>query len=445
MRYPGIGILIAILGLTSAAMGQAIMPASGGFEAPRLDLSVGYNHIGANAPPGSSCPCFGTNGAVVSADLHVVTWLSFAGEVSGSHASHISTLGQNLTLTTFLAGPRASRSMRAFTPFAEALFGAARGTGSYFPTAGGSKSSASSFAFSTGGGIDFRLTRRMALRAVEAQYLHSSLPNGVENTQNEFQLSTGIVFRLGQRDEYVSRVEPLPPPPPVRRSEISFSCGATETQIAAGDTVQIVGESMTLPDQLDVSYKWTTNAGAVDGDGRMISINTAGLNPGTYRVEGRATLVSDPSVGANCQATFHVKHDKQTVVAAAAPLVENLAPPSAHEDDFLSHMHDIFFEYNKSRIRGEARNAVADDAAYLIAHPEVKITIAGYADERGTADYNISLGLKRANETRDALVSLGVADSRIQVLSYGKEKSFCSDNTDACFQRNRRAQFLRGN
>lgn len=439
MRSLVVGLMITLLRVSSAAVAQqTVSPLNDTHGVSKADLAFGYNYIDSNAPPGG-CHCFSMNGGFVSGDVSVTNWLSFVGEVTGNHASHISSLGQNLTLTTFLGGPRASLHLRRVTPFGEALFGAVRGTGSYFPTATSSTSSASSFGFSTGGGMDIALSRHFDLRALNVKYLRSSLPNGVEDTQNEFQISTGIVFRFKVSDE----LRPVPPPPPAPHpvAEISLNCGATEPQVTAGDAVQIVGQTMTLPDRLDVNYSWNTNAGAVQGDGRMITIDTTGLRPGTYRVDGRATLVSDPNVGATCQATFRVKHVKQTVVATAAVPAEIIVPQT-HQDEFADHVHDIFFDYNKSRIRRDAREALTSNAAYLIAHPDISFTIAGYADERGTDAYNVSLGLKRAYATRDALAALGVDSSRIEVLSYGKAKPFCSDDTDACYQSNRRAQFV---
>jgi peptidoglycan-associated lipoprotein len=120
------------------------------------------------------------------------------------------------------------------------------------------------------------------------------------------------------------------------------------------------------------------------------------------------------------------------------------APPGEGGSDRggRDHLQDMFFNYDQSDLRPDAANAVVDDAAYLVAHPGIKLTIAGYADERGSAEYNVALGMQRAVATRDALVAGGVALERIQVISYGKERSFCSDDTETCYQQNRRAQLV---
>ena len=80
-------------------------------------------------------------------------------------------------------------------------------------------------------------------------------------------------------------------------------------------------------------------------------------------------------------------------------------------------------------------------ATYLAAHPAIKVVIGGYCDDRGSAEYNLALGENRANAANTALVSAGVAASRIRVISYGKEKQFCTEENEACWQQNRRAQF----
>ena len=81
------------------------------------------------------------------------------------------------------------------------------------------------------------------------------------------------------------------------------------------------------------------------------------------------------------------------------------------------------------------------DASYLVSHPEIKIVIGGYCDERGSNEYNLALGQNRADAAKNALVTAGVAANRIRVISYGKEKPFCTESTEECWQHNRRAGF----
>jgi peptidoglycan-associated lipoprotein len=108
---------------------------------------------------------------------------------------------------------------------------------------------------------------------------------------------------------------------------------------------------------------------------------------------------------------------------------------------FHSKVQDIFFGYDSFDLSPEAQSSVTAAAAFLTAHPAIKVLIGGYCDDRGSAEYNITLGEDRANSTKTALVEAGVAPTRIRVISYGKEKQFCTEETDACWQQNRRAQF----
>ncbi len=104
-------------------------------------------------------------------------------------------------------------------------------------------------------------------------------------------------------------------------------------------------------------------------------------------------------------------------------------------------MQDIFFDYDAYDVRSDAQGILSKDASYLVSHPNVKVLIGGYCDERGSNEYNLALGQNRADAAKNALVTAGVAATRIRVVSYGKEKPFCSESTEACWQQNRRAGF----
>ncbi|MDE1161867.1 MAG: OmpA family protein [Acidobacteriaceae bacterium] len=108
---------------------------------------------------------------------------------------------------------------------------------------------------------------------------------------------------------------------------------------------------------------------------------------------------------------------------------------------FHAAVPDVFFGYDSFEISGDAQNSISAAARYLTQHPGVKILIGGYCDDRGSAEYNITLGENRANSAKTALVSAGVSPNRIRVISYGKERQFCTEENDSCWQQNRRAQF----
>ena len=147
--------------------------------------------------------------------------------------------------------------------------------------------------------------------------------------------------------------------------------------------------------------------------------------------------------------TYHLvaRGDGGTADATASiavngpPAVEVATNRLSAEEEFKASVQDIFFDYDSDDIRTDAQATLSKDASYLVSHPEIKIVIGGYCDERGSDEYNLALGQRRADSTRSALVSAGVAGNRIRVISYGKEKPFCSESNESCWQLNRRAGF----
>jgi peptidoglycan-associated lipoprotein len=123
------------------------------------------------------------------------------------------------------------------------------------------------------------------------------------------------------------------------------------------------------------------------------------------------------------------------------PAIETASTPMSEEQESKARVQDIFFDYDNYDIRGDAQATLSKDADYLLQHPSIKIVIGGYCDERGSNEYNLVLGQNRAQAAMTALVTAGVAADRIRVISYGKEKPFCTDSTDECWQLNRRDGF----
>jgi peptidoglycan-associated lipoprotein len=128
---------------------------------------------------------------------------------------------------------------------------------------------------------------------------------------------------------------------------------------------------------------------------------------------------------------------QQPVAPAPAPrpAIEP-APPAAE-------LSDVFFDFDRFTIRGDARAPLEANAGVLKAQSENKILIEGHCDERGTSAYNLVLGERRAQAARQYLQDLGVPSSQLQITSYGKERPFCTDHSEACWQSNRRAHFTR--
>ena len=112
-----------------------------------------------------------------------------------------------------------------------------------------------------------------------------------------------------------------------------------------------------------------------------------------------------------------------------------------NQEETPASLEDVFFDFDQWVVRSDAKRILEQDAKWLAAHPG-KIQIEGHGDERGTNEYNLVLGEKRAKSTMNFLVNLGVNASRISVISYGEEKPFCAEKEESCYQKNRRTHFV---
>jgi peptidoglycan-associated lipoprotein len=143
--------------------------------------------------------------------------------------------------------------------------------------------------------------------------------------------------------------------------------------------------------------------------------------------------------GGMVEANVRVTVRQRPVVTQEAPGVTTF--PGGDAAAFRAAVQDVFFDYDSFDLRPDGQQATVAAAAYLVAHPNIRVLIGGYADERGSAEYNLALGENRANAAKTGLVNAGVAAARIRVISYGKEKQFCTEANETCWQENRRAQF----
>ena len=103
---------------------------------------------------------------------------------------------------------------------------------------------------------------------------------------------------------------------------------------------------------------------------------------------------------------------------------------------------DVFFDLDKSEIRDDARTSLQKDADWMKRWTSTQITLEGHCDSRGSAEYNLGLGSRRAAAVKDYLVNLGVSTGRVTVVSKGKEQPFCSEENESCWQQNRRGHFV---
>jgi peptidoglycan-associated lipoprotein len=133
-----------------------------------------------------------------------------------------------------------------------------------------------------------------------------------------------------------------------------------------------------------------------------------------------------------------------TTQPAAAPVVDEYARLKAMASDEIDRMGllgEIHFDYDKADLREGDRAVLSKNAEVLKKFDFLKVTLEGHCDERGTVEYNLALGERRAKAAYDYVVSLGVPADRLKTVSYGKEIQVCNDANEACWQRNRRAKF----
>jgi peptidoglycan-associated lipoprotein len=124
------------------------------------------------------------------------------------------------------------------------------------------------------------------------------------------------------------------------------------------------------------------------------------------------------------------------------------AATRARIDQLLARINDAYFDYNKASLRPDALKALQSDSTelrdILKDYPTYKLTIEGHCDERGSAEYNMALGDKRAEAAKNYLVEIGIPSTQLSVISYGKEKPICDEHDEACWQRNRRIHIVAG-
>ena len=131
----------------------------------------------------------------------------------------------------------------------------------------------------------------------------------------------------------------------------------------------------------------------------------------------------------------------ETTVAQPAVTAEQTAPVEKSLDEIQQELTMIHFDFAKSAIRPDAKTVLESNAKVLNDNPNVKVQIAGYCDERGSVEYNLALGEKRANAAKDYLVTLGIAPDRLSTISYGKSDPIDPAHNEKAWSMNRRAEF----
>jgi peptidoglycan-associated lipoprotein len=221
-------------------------------------------------------------------------------------------------------------------------------------------------------------------------------------------LAAGLI--LAGCSKKAAQATPPVAPPPV----------APTATLAANPAVIEQGQSTTLTWQ-------TANASDVTIEGL-----------GTLPASGSKTITPDNSM----TYTLTAKGPGGTKDASARVTVNQkmaaaMAPSPGEDELFARNVKDVLFDYDKANIRPDQAGMAQNDAAFLLQHPSIQVIVEGHCDERGSEEYNLALGTSRAESLKRSLQSQGVPQDRIKTISYGKEKPFCTDENDQCWQRNR--------
>jgi peptidoglycan-associated lipoprotein len=226
----------------------------------------------------------------------------------------------------------------------------------------------------------------------------------------------GAILFLGACHKKTPPPPPPPPPPPAAAPTASLT--ANPNSIQKGQSTTLTWETSNATDV------------SIDGIGAVQPTGSQQVTP----TDSTTYTLNAKGPGGTQTATARV-----TVTEPPPPP----APPSPSEEELFSqNVKDIYFDYDKSDIRSDQQSAVQADADFLKQHPNVQFTIEGHCDERGSTEYNLALGDNRANAVKNALVQAGVSAASVKTISYGKEKPFCTEHNEQCWQQNRRAHFV---
>jgi len=226
---------------------------------------------------------------------------------------------------------------------------------------------------------------------------------------------------------------PQPPPAPVKE--------APKPPAAKPIVKFFTAEPSTIERGQASSLKWeVTGADTVSINQGLGTVSASGNRSVFPSSTTTYTLTASNSGGSVTESVT------VNVTAPAAPAQKPTPEPKATFGEIIAReIQDAYFDFDKSDIREDARNTLTQNADKLKSifrdYPNGTVTIEGHCDERGSAEYNLGLGDRRAIAAKDFLLQLGVPADRIRTLSYGKERPQCTDANEACWQKNRRAHF----
>lgn len=156
-------------------------------------------------------------------------------------------------------------------------------------------------------------------------------------------------------------------------------------------------------------------------------------------ISGTAGLTEESAVG---DAPVNSMNGLTEERIQSASEEESAQEGSAAAESASGNIDDIYFEFDQASIKEESKSVLQKNAKLITSNPNAKVQIQGHTDERGSEEYNLALGARRAQIVKRFLTALGVDSGRLQTISFGEEKPFCQESQEGCWKQNRRAHFL---
>ena len=361
---------------------------------PAVEVFGGYSYLRFNVRDLTQHESFGSHGGTASIAGNLNRWFGIVGDFAGYKVTDTPN-GTTAKMFTFLFGPKFSHRGERWTPFIQALFGAARESASFsnsLPTnsffSPTNPTHQTKFATALGGGVDLKFNRHVAWRVFQAEYLLSKFNDGNNNQQNSVRAATGLVFRFGGG----------PPPPPPNRPPV-VTLAANPNKVTVGDSAVLQAKASDS-DGDPLTYAWTSTCGTVEGTGAETRFNSSNATPGTCNVTVKVDDGRGGTASANTDVTVEARpNHPPTVTCSASPQTVEAGQPvtltaqgSDPDGDQLTYSWDA----TGGKVSGSGANAQLDTAGLAPGH----YTVNCHADDGkgGKGDGSVGFDVQKPRE-----------------------------------------------
>jgi len=407
---------------------------------PRYELFVGYSYLRAVPTMASGNRLVWLNGGSTSLALNLNRYLGVVGDFgaytnsqvrfTGAYNTTVDVDNSNVAVLSYLFGPRISfRQFGRLTPFVQVLFGGVHANEvdlAHCTVNCILLPAQDTFAWTGGGGLDFRFRHHFAFRIIQAEYLMTRFTDfntGSTGTQNDLRLSSGIVFRFGGRS-----APALPPPSP-----LEYSCSVTPTAVYPGEPIAASGTAVYLNPATTAVYTWSVDGGTVTGDGSTAKIDTGNAAVGPYTLKGHVSQGDKPGENADCTAPYAVKaYEPPTVSCTADPVTVIAGNASTITALGVSPQNRaLTYSYSASSgtVNGTGTTAILSTVGIAVGTVAVTCTVVDDKGQSATAQTTVTVAapvVAAVPQTRD-LCSVHFERDRARPTRVDNEAKACLD------------------